>query len=78
MEHQVDSETDSTIPDERQLSKEYDADDESILQKEHVLRQQLQLLAVKDSLVTAFVNAFSEDQQCMPSILDFLPFNQYD
>ena len=49
----------------------------SIIQKENVFRQQLQVLAPKDSWVIAFVNAFSQDQQCMPSILDFVACNEY-
>ena len=77
MEHQADPQTGSLSADDRLLSKEYDADDESILQKEHMFRQQLQLLAAKDNRVTAFVTAFSQDQPCMPSVLDFVTFNQY-
>ena len=73
MEHQGHSDTDSISADERLLSKEYDADNQSILRKEHVFRKQLHLLAANDDRVSAFVNAFSQDHQYMPSILDYVP-----
>ena len=75
MEQQAHPDTDNMGADERLLSKEHDADEESILQKEQVFRKQLHLLAAKDDRISAFFNAFSQDQQCMPSILDFVPSN---
>ncbi|DBB05593.1 TPA: hypothetical protein ACH3X1_012537 [Trebouxia sp. C0004] len=73
MEQQAHSETDSMSADERLLSKEYDADNQCILRKVHVFRKLLHLLAANDDRVLAFVKAFSQDHQYMPSILDFVP-----
>ena len=73
MEHQAQSETDSMSGDERLILKECNADNQSILRKEHVFRKQLHLLAANDDRVSAFVDAFSQDHQYMPSILDFVP-----
>lgn len=77
MEHEAHTETESMSADERLLSNEYSVDDASILHKEHVFRKQLHLLAAKDDRVSAFVNVFSQDQQCMPSILDFVPSDHH-
>lgn len=73
MEQQAHPDTISMGANEMLLSKEHDVNEESILQKEQVFRKQLHLLAAKDDRISAFVNAFSQDQQCMPSILDFVP-----
>ena len=75
MEHQARSETDSMSADERLLSKECDADNQSILRKERVFRKQLHLLAANDDRVSAFVNAFSQDHQYLPGILDLVPID---
>ena len=73
MEHQAQSEIDSMNADDRFTSKECNADNQSILRKEIVFRKQLHLLAANDDRVSAFVDAFSQDHQYMPSILDFVP-----
>ena len=75
MEHRAQSETDSMSADERSISKACNADNQSILRKEHVFRKQLHLLAANDDRVSAFVDAFSQDHQYMPSILDFVPID---
>ncbi|KAL3159865.1 hypothetical protein ABBQ38_010265 [Trebouxia sp. C0009 RCD-2024] len=75
MEHQAHS--DSMSADERSISKARNADDQSIHRKEHVFRKQLHLLAANDDRVSAFVDAFSQDHQYMPSILDFVPIDFY-
>ena len=51
LEHEGHSETDSMSADERLLSKEYDDEDETILQRERVFKRQLHLLAAKDHRV---------------------------
>ena len=75
MEHQAQSETDSMSADDRLIPKGCNADNQSILRKERVFRKQLHLLAANDDRVSAFVDAFSQDYQYMPSILDFVPID---
>lgn len=73
MEQDEHAEAESMSEDKRLLQNECHLDDESLLGKEHVFRKQLHLLAAKDDRVSAFVHAFSQDHQCLPSILDFVP-----
>ena len=70
MEQDDHAEAESMSEDERLSQNECH---ESLLQKERVFKKQLHLLAAKDDRVSAVVTAFSQDHQCLPSILDFVP-----
>ena len=78
MERQAYSETDSMSADGRLLKKECNADNHTLVQKEHVFKKQLHLLAANDERVSAFVNAFCQEHQYMPGILDFVPIEYCD
>jgi len=79
MEHEANLETRSTSSDATSQTNEYDATDDSnasFLQKDRLFKKQLHWLAAKDERVSAFLSTLSQDQQCMPSILDFVPSAQ--
>jgi len=76
MENEAHLESESISVDARCLTNDYDDDDDddpSLLQKDHAFQKQLHSLAAEDEQIAAFVNAFCQDQQRMPSILDFVP-----
>ena len=74
MEHEAQLESERMSADARWLTNECDDDDDaSVLQKDHVFKKQLQFLASEDERIAAYVNGFRQDQQRMPSILDFVP-----
>lgn len=78
MEREASSETDSMSGDDRLLTQECETEHPSILRKEHVFRKQLHLLAANDDRVSAYVTAFCQNHQNVPSILDFVPIDCCD
>ena len=79
MEHESNLETGSTSSDARSQTHGYDGvddNDTSFPQKDRLFKKQLHWLAAKDKRVLAFLSTLSQNRQCMPSILDFVPYTQ--
>ena len=74
-------ETGSTSPDAKLQEDVYDTTNDenaSICQKDRLFKKQLHYLAARDQQVSEYLSTLHQDQQCMPSIPDFVPSIQCD
>jgi len=81
MQQEANLKTKCTGSDARLQEDEYDATDDenaSFCQKDRLFKKVLHGLAAGDQRVSKYLSTLHQDQQCMPSILDFEPSAQCD